>query len=61
MPPLAVACGAAILATLGVEVWQYVDTGEVLIAWPAILVVAATFTLSSLALLAAAVLPGAIR
>ncbi len=61
MPALAATCAAAILATLGLEVWQYIDTGEVRIAWPAILVVAATFAASSLALMAAAVLPGAIR
>jgi hypothetical protein len=57
-PWLAAASAAAIVAILGVEVYQFNQFGEVQIAWPAILVVAATLTGLSAAALAAAILPG---
>jgi len=58
MPALTVASGIAIVATLGLEVFQFANYGAVDIAWPAIVVVGVTLAALALALLAAAVLPG---
>jgi hypothetical protein len=57
-PWLAAICAAALVAILGVEVYQFSQTGAVEIAWPAIVVVAATLAGLCAAALAAAILPG---
>ncbi len=57
-PWLAGVSALAILATLGVEIYQFSQTGAVEIAWPAIVVVAVTLAGLFLAALAAAILPG---
>ncbi len=58
VPWLAGVSLTAIVATLSVEAWEFTRTGEVRIAWPAIVVVAVTLIGLSMASLAAAVLPG---
>ncbi len=57
-PWLAAVSGAALVAILGVEVREFVHNRDVVMAWPAILVVALTLLGLSLSALAAAVLPG---
>ncbi len=57
-PWLAAVSGVALVAILGVEVREFVGHRDVVMAWPAILVVALTLLGLSLAALAAAVLPG---
>jgi hypothetical protein len=57
-PYLAATCGAAVASVLTLEILEFARSGEVQIAWPAILVVAVTLGALSLAALAAAVLPG---
>ncbi|MBI3837327.1 MAG: hypothetical protein HY288_05265 [Planctomycetia bacterium] len=57
-PWLAALSAAAIVAILGVEVYQFSLSDEVQIAWPAVIVVAATLAGLSAAALTAAILPG---
>ncbi len=58
MPPLAAVSGGTVVATLGLEVYQFATYGAVAMAWPAVIVVGVTLAGLALALLAAAVLPG---
>lgn len=57
-PLLATLVGLLLLMVLGVEVVQYIETGQVAIRWPALAAVAAALAGLAVASLAAAALPG---